>query len=280
MPAVSLVVCVFHERDLLARLLNQAADCYDELVVIHDGADTTNAQEVVLVAGGRFFERPREYQQEPHWPFAWGEAKHDWILRLDADEFPDEAMRAWLKAFRQSPEPPVGISGYTCIWPLWNGQREVTRKISPGRIFLFHRQRVRFFGMVEQVPVPDGQYQALDFILHHQPKRKSYGLHNVLMRKQAYRWRECIARSLLGKPTDLSCWRWDGPEWPLGWEQIRQRPLWTAVKRLLKGTLLCLRENWRLERRFFPLAAISGPVHHAMICFKYWSLRRRRKTRS
>ncbi len=149
----------------------------------------------------------------------WGQAKHDWILRLDADEFPGAEMKQWLHTFRHAPEPPPEISGYTCIWPLWNGSREVTKKWPPGRIFLFHRQRVRFFGMVEQMPVPDGIYQPLDFILRHQPERKSYGLHNILVREQAYLWRERIANSLLGKPTDLPCWRWESEEWPLGWEQ-------------------------------------------------------------
>ena len=278
MPPLSLVVCLCRERDLLVRLLNQAAGCYDELVVVHDGPDTTNVREVTVAAGGRFFERSREFQQEPHWPFAWAEAKNEWILRLDADEFPGEAMKEWLKNFRRLPEPATGISGCTCIWPWWDGRREVTRKIAPGRMFLFHKQRVRFFGMAEQTPVPDGKMEPLDFILHHQPARKSYGLYNVLVRKQAYYWRERIASSLLGKPTDLPCWRWDDPAWPLVWEQIRQRPLWTAAKRLIKGTLSGWREQWRLEKKLFPLAAIANPIHHSLICFKHWQLRRKQPT--
>jgi hypothetical protein len=127
--------------------------------------------------------------------------------------------------------------------------------------------------MVEHVPVPDGQYQALDFILHHRPKRKTYGLHGVIIRRQAYHWRRVIARSLLEKPTDLACWRWDSPEWPLGWEQIRRRPLWTAVKRLTKGTAEGLREQWRLEGKLFPLAAVANPLHHALICIEFWRQR-------
>jgi hypothetical protein len=47
--------------------------------------------------------------------------------------------------------------------------------------------------MVEQVPIADDKYQPLEMILHHQPLRKSYGLHNILLRKQAYHWRAVIA---------------------------------------------------------------------------------------
>jgi hypothetical protein len=95
-----------------------------------------------------------------------------------------------------------------------------------------------------------------------------------VVRKQAYHWRECIARSLLGKPTDLACWRWENAAWPMEWEQIRQHPLWTGGKRLVKGTLSILRDQWRTEHRFLPMAAFGGPLHHALICLKFWRLRR------
>ena len=244
-------------------------------MVEHDHPDTQNVRSVVETAGGRFFEQPSANAQEPHWPFLWGQAKHDWILRMDADEFPSVEMKPWVEAFRRAPEPAADVSGYTCIWPLWDGQRAVTRKWPAGRNFLFHKQRVRFFGMDEQTPVPDGKYEPLDLILCHQPRRKTYGLGNILLRGQARRGINFIARSLLGKPTDLVCWRWESEAWPLHWEQIRQHPLWTAFKRLTKGTLLGLRDQWRAERRLFPAVAVSGPVHTVQVCLKYWSLRRR-----
>src|SRR6267378_2170301 len=191
MPAVSLVVCLHQQRDLLERLLQKSAGCYDDLVVVHDGPDEPGIRTVVEAAGGRFFERPRENQQEPHWPFAWGQAKHDWILRLDADEYPSEDMKVWLKKFRSAPEPVPDVSAYTCIWPMWNGQRAISKKWPAGRDFLFHRHRVRFYGMAEQGIIPDGKRTPVDLILHHEVLgRVTHNLRNILMRKQAYRWRK------------------------------------------------------------------------------------------
>lgn len=276
MPSLSLVVCVHHERGLLQRLLQHSAGCFDDLVVVHDGADTTMVRAVVEAAGGRFFEHPRVGSLERQSPFAWAQAKHEWILRLDADEFPSDEMKAWLQRFRERAEPAEFVSGFTCIWPLWNGVSTVSKKWPAGRIFLFHRQRVRFFGIIEQVPIADGKYKPLDLVLHHQPNRKSYGLRNLLLRKQAYRWRALIARSLLGKPTDLPCWRWGNESWPQTWEEIRSHPLRTAMLRLSVETLRGLRNQWRLERRMFPLAAVCGPVHHALIALEYWRLQRLR----
>ncbi|HEX9045422.1 MAG TPA: glycosyltransferase [Verrucomicrobiae bacterium] len=274
MPAISLIVCVYRQRDLLARLLDESRGCYDDLVVVHDGPDTDGIRSLVEQNHGRFFERERAFQQEPHWPFAWAQAQHDWILRLDADEFPSVEMKAWLQDFRNTSEPSASISGFTCIWPLWDGQKTLTRQWPAGRHFLFHRQRVRFFGMVEQVPVADGMFQPLELVLHHQPNRRALGLKNVLFRRQAYLWRTVIARSLLAKPTDLACWRWTNEAWPESWEIIRRRPLRTAASRLIMGPLRSARDEWKHERKVTFSAVLNGAIHHSLICLEYWRLRR------
>jgi hypothetical protein len=278
MPAISLVICVYKETAMLDRLLRDAADCYDDLVVVHDGPaapdESERIKQLVVQRGGRFFVRPRAFQQEPHWPFAWEQARHDWILRLDADELLDEEMKQWLRRFRSEPEPAADASGYTCIWPLWNGTRAITQRWPAGRIFLFHKKRVRFFGMAEQVPIADDHFEALSLVLQHRPHRKSYGLASLLFRRQAFLWRSVIAQSLLGRPTDLACWRWTDEQWPEVWEEIRRRPMRTALYRLLAWPILGMRDYWHHERKLIPSAAISGGVHHCLIALKYWWVRK------
>lgn len=277
MPALSLIICVRQEQELLARLLKSVKGCYDELIVVHDGLEEDEQSTVgkfVTGSGGSYFSRPRAFQQEPHWPFAWAKAQHDWILRIDADEVLSPELGDWLRAFRQRAEPETSIAGYTCIWPLWNGQVMITQSWPAGRIFLFSKNRVRFFGMAEQVPVPDSHFEPLPLILEHRPARKSYGLHNLLVRSQAYRWRSVIAQSLLGKPTDLPCWRWTDESWPPVWEEIRRHPLRTALHRLIVWPLRSLRDFWRHEHKLLPAAAISGGIHHCLIALAYWRARR------
>lgn len=311
MPSISLVVCVYKERDFLERLLRETKGCYDDLVVVHDGPEsgekipngakpaaidyatrpsggplpTGYAEPPVppkpgsmhaLVAehGGRFFEGGRSFQQEPHWPFAWSEAREDWILRLDADEFPSAELCAWLRDFRAQPESPA-VSGYTCVWPLWSGRRAVTRVWPTGRNFFFHRQRVRFFGLVEQVPLADTSFETLDLVLHHEPKRKSYGVRNLLFRRQAYHWRRVIALSLLSPPSELPNWRWGKQEWPPHWQQMRERPLRTALRRLLIDPLRQGREMWKKEGTI-SLSAIAGTgLHPFMMSLTFFALKLR-----
>ena len=318
MPAISLVVCVYQQRDLMERLLAESHDCYDELVVVYDGPESeppsrdaqknnlaegrlpshefpelavdfsnpvraTNAArfwteksglalpgsvyELVQNYHGRFFEGPRCFTHECQWPFPWSQCAHDWILLLDSDEFPSLELKAWLKQFRAAPDLDQA-SGYRCVWPLWDGEKAVTKKYPSGRLFLINRKRIRYFAMGENRPSPDGVFHDLELVLHHRPKRRSYGFRNIF-RKDGKHWRRRIAEALLRKPTDLSCWRWENDEWPLQWEQIRQQPFYTAIKRLGLGSFRALRDQWRCERRFFPAAAISGPLYHALICLEF-----------
>lgn len=306
MPTITLIVCLYKERDFLERLLKSASGCYDNLLVIHDGRETEDAgqlekslaidfslpqksdlipgnyripalpaksgsiHELVLSYGGRFYEGPRSFQQEPHWPFAWRNAGNNWILRLDADEFPSEELKSWLKEFRNNPEPDPEISGYTCIWPLWNGKQAITKRWPNGRLFLFHRERVRFFGMAEQSPLPDFECKPIDLILNHQPRRKSTGITNIIFRRQAYHWRRVIIQSLLGKPTELPCWRWNDPNWPPSWEVIRLNPLQTALDRLIRFPIHNARSHWKYEHKIFISDVVNPGLHHFLLCVGFW----------
>jgi hypothetical protein len=274
MPAISLVVCACREKDVLARLLEHVEGCCDDIVVVHDGPDEQKAEALVRSKGGRFYERPRAYQQEPHWPFAWGQARHDWILRLDADEFPSAGLKEWLRRFRTLSMVEEGVSGYTCIWPLWNGKRVVTPGWPTGRIFLFNKQAVRFFGMPEQVPEPDGRFEALPLVLEHQPTRSTYGVGNILLRPQVKRWHQIIAVSLLGKPTDLACWRWTSSEWPSHWEEFRRAPIKTALCRLVRNSLVTARQMLRAGYCPRVGACLNNGLNHFLIGVEVFKVQR------
>jgi hypothetical protein len=274
MPEVALVVCLHGSGRHLERLLTHAQGCYDDLLIVHDGPDETGVRRIGESCGGRFFERPRAFQQERHWPFAWGQARCDWILRWDADEFPSPELRRWLEAFRQSAEPAAEVSGFEGILPLWDGRRALTRRW-PRRVILIHRGRVRFFGMPDQGPIADGRFERTDLVLHHQPERKAHGVRYMLRRPKVRRWFELIAEALQGRPTDLPCWRWDSPEWPWRWERIRRRPVATVLSRLVLSPIGNLREMAVCGEIPKPWLVVSFPLQHVMMCLCFMRARRR-----
>lgn len=314
MPKISLVVCLYKERDLLERLLHHAEGCYDDLVVVHDGpeagdpdwkpgppslelaidwacvppdaplpvvfqkcqsvAKPGSLREFVEKKGWRFFEHPRVGSLEGQSPFAWWAAKHDWILRLDADEFPSEEMKIWLKDFRIAPDPPEDSSGFSCIWPLWKGKSLHSSKWPSGRLFLFNKNAVSFFGLVEQSPILENKAFGLQILLHHQPHRKSYGIRNIIFRKQAYIWRSVIANSLLDSPLSLPRWRWSSASWPSGWTSIIEAPLFEGIYRLVKFPFQQA-SSMRAAGIFpSPSICLNPALHHFLLCMKLWSLQR------
>jgi len=319
MPAISLVVCVHREREMLERLLRETAGLFDDLVVVHDGPESTaenqirspdeitarppaidyarllpnsglppgygiptlppqrgSIHELTAEYDGRYWEGVRCFQQEPHWPFAWSRAKHDWILRLDADELPSEELRVWLGNFRKQDDPAKDVSGYTCIWPIWNGQKAVTSQWPSGRNFLFHRRRVRFLGVAENVPVADVRSEVVPLVLKHQPKRKSHGVQNILRRKQGAHWRTVIAQSLAREINELPRWRWTTEEWPVFWSRIRKHPIRASIYFFLRNTPATLVEVWRKERKLMPVVVVATPLHHMLIGFSLYRLQQRK----
>lgn len=327
MPKISLVVCLRNETPLLKRLLQKADGCFDDLVVVHDGADeivssakalrrtgnfsyaktmslivpgsppqeialdyakikrrSPGASAYYLVSGksegrdlyalvkeygGRLYFGPRCYQQEPHWPFAWSVARYNWILRLDADEYPSKPMKAWLYNFRRCASSRSNICGYTSHWPLWDGLREVFVSRIASRPFLINKLRTRFIGMAEQEPIPFTHWNPTALILRHRPRRKSFGIRNILFRKQALCWRQCIASSLLLSPQQLPRWNYFSSNWPLGWDQIIKRPWWTGLKRFLRFFVSAFLAP---ERKGFHLnwsEVLMVPLHQLLMAWTY-----------
>lgn len=310
---ISLVVCLRGERDLLERLLSHVEGCYDDLVVIHDGMEgresrwtpvvpsldlaidwglvsndaplpvvfiqnqtsavSGSLREYIEGLGGRFFEHPRIGSLEGQSPFAWWAARHNWILRLDADEFPSEQLKQWLINFRSKPVAITDISGYTCIWPFWNGYMAVGDKWPDKRIFLFNKANVKMVGIPEMTPVGDGQWIPVPLVLHHIPKRKSYGFRNILWRRQAWVWRMLIAQSLLKSPLALPRWNWSESVWPPPFSLMANTPIRYALKTFFLGWRWSTKNilKYRMWRVLYYAPAFGW--HHVLICFNVFGLR-------
>jgi len=84
-----------------------------------------------------------------------------------------------------------------------------------------------------------------------------------------------IARSLMGPPTRLACWRWPTGDWPPVWEDIRQKPLRTAFKRLFMGPIWQARQMWQAEHKILLSALLGTGVHQFLMAMTFFFFRRR-----
>lgn len=273
MPAVSMVVCLFRERDFLSRLLARAEGCYDDLVVVHDGPDLDDARSLVEARNGRFFERPRKFSGDGHYIFGWRQARYDWIFRPDADEFPSPGLAEWLRDFRAAPEPDAAVSGFELIIPLWTGSTQATTRW-PFRPTLIHRRRIRYLDLCEQWLIPDGRWDRVPKTLCHEPGTKNFGATYLRGLTKRKRWLYATALGLMSAPAELDGWRWNDPHWPGKWEVLRRHPLRTALIRLFSSFWGNGREMIQSGERFRPLLLTHYPIHHWITCMAFRAVRK------
>ena len=264
MPRISLIVVVHGDRMPLTRLITNSERCFDDLLVVHDGEDTSGVREVVESFGGRFVERARAYSQEPHFPFVFEQARYDWLLRLDSDEYPSSGLAEWIARFRADLSEPFETGGYLCVWPAWNGRRAVANWPNK-RLFLFDRRKTHFVGVYEQSAIVEGKLVRLPYVLHHEPPGKSHGLRNILFKPRTVQGRRNVAQALMGSPLDHPRWRYDSHLWPAGWQQLKDHPVRTGLTRLVVYSIrhfvaLIISRNWPRPSLF-----LHAGLFHALL---------------
>ena len=107
-PKLSVCVVAMDEAANIADCL-RSADFADEWIVV-DSHSKDATREIAAAAGARVLERdwPGHVEQKN---FALGQAAHDWVLCLDADERVSPELRASILAALEAPDLP---SGFEC----------------------------------------------------------------------------------------------------------------------------------------------------------------------
>jgi glycosyltransferase involved in cell wall biosynthesis len=206
--AISACVVVRNEEAVIGRCLESLAGVVDEIVLVHDGECEDRTLEIAARHGCRIFVRPLVGHAEVATIFAYEQARGEWILTLDADEYLSEPLRRELRALVAD----EGVNGYELLWPIWDGGRHVSSK-GPFRRSLFRRSRVHVLGMMHAVERVDPPVRRLWLALEHRPLYNNYALRTMLSKQR--RWARINAREFIGDLADLPSFNWDGPvQWP------------------------------------------------------------------
>lgn len=164
-PGISIVVISLNEADRIDHLLSHAAFA-DEVIVVDSGS-TDETVSLCESAGARVIHRPwTGYADQKQ--FAMQQAKGQWILNLDADEYvPDALAEEIYRALEKTP-PSVAafsmprLSYYLGRW-IRHGGWYPDRKV---RLVRNGAGEWIGDGIHERLAVK-GQVQALQFPLHH-----------------------------------------------------------------------------------------------------------------
>src|SRR5579875_916917 len=165
MPPISATIITHNEATHITRAI-RSLDCADEILVVDSGS-TDDTVQIAEGLGARVIVHPWEgFAAQKN--FAVREARHDWVLSLDADEELDEEARDAIRTWKQSEPRAVAYrfarrARYLGRWILHSGW------YPDWKIRLFHRGRARWQGdYVHESVVADGPIETLPGeILHY-----------------------------------------------------------------------------------------------------------------
>src|SRR5574337_1406592 len=205
MPPISATIIAYNEAKNIARVLGSLS-CVDEVVVVDSGSsDETRA--IAASLGARVIDHPWQgFAAQKN--FASQEARHDWILSLDADEAPDADAQAALTRWRASEPAADGYrfarrARYLGRWILHSGW------YPDYKIRLFNRRKGQWEGgYVHESVVVNGRVETLPGeILHYtcdslQEHRERIELYTDLAAREMFERNERVGypRRLLGPP--------------------------------------------------------------------------------
>jgi glycosyltransferase involved in cell wall biosynthesis len=206
--SVSACLVVRNEEAVIERCLQSLDGVVDETVLVHDGECEDRTLEIAERHGCRIFQRPLVGHSEAGTVFAYGKARGEWILGIDADEYLSAALADGLRELVCDDR----VNGYELLWRMWDGERYITEN-GPYKLALFRRSRVHLLGMIHGVERVDPPIRRVELQLEHRPGYNNFALSTVLTKWR--RWARINAREFVMPFADLPRFNWDGPcDWP------------------------------------------------------------------
>jgi glycosyltransferase involved in cell wall biosynthesis len=206
--SVSACLVARHEEAVVERCLASLNGVVDEIVFVHDGECEDRTLEIAEQHGCRIFVRPLVGHAEASTVFAYEQARGEWILALDADEYLSDPLRRELRELVRTQD----VNGYELLWPRWDGRRYITEN-GPYKLALFRRNNLHLVGLIHGIEQVDPPVRRVQLRLEHRPQYNNVALGTVLTKWR--RWARINAREFLMPFADLPKFNWNGPsDWP------------------------------------------------------------------
>jgi glycosyltransferase involved in cell wall biosynthesis len=204
---ISACIVAYNEDQVIERCLGSLDGVVDEIVLVHDGPCADRTLEIATAHGARVFVREHAGHAEHHRPFAYEQARGEWVLRIDADEFLSGELRAALRDLVSD----TRADGFEFEWRMWDGERYVTEG-GPFRLALMRRSAIRLLGLIQQAESVDGEVVRTSLLLEHRPLYNNFSL--PVMATKWRRWAEIQAREYLSDRRAAPVYRVPPSPWP------------------------------------------------------------------
>ena len=164
---LSACLVVYNEEKLIKRCLESIKGIADEIIVVHDGPCNDKTLDILKRYTKKIFVRERIGEAEPHRPFCLEQARGEWVLSIDADEYLSKELRDHIRSLIEN----KNVDGYRFIHTIChNGKRVKKGPLSRVyRLILFRKNKVSISGRIHEWYNVDGTIKDINLVIEHKP---------------------------------------------------------------------------------------------------------------
>ena len=267
---ISACLVVYNEEKLIRQCLDSIKDLVDEIIVVHDGKCTDKTLEIAKEYTDKIFVREYVVGMEAHLAFAFKQARGEWLLRFDADEFFDIADHDKIRRLLASSEVN---NGYIFNWEMWDGKQTVSLKGLQKSCF-FRRKNFHYIGVPQEVGSVDGGFKKVEIFLHHRPKYNNTSWKEFI--RKAKKGIPIYARYFFPELVKYECFNATTDKWIDYANKITKHPLFYLVVYPLKTSLAQFRNG--LWTSWVGLNIVCQMyVYYFCLHWRIWQIKRKIK---
>ena len=237
--SISACLVVYNEEMVIERCLKSIAGFVNEIIIVHDGKCTDKTLEIAQKYTDKIFIREHAGMMETHLVFAFNQAKGEWLLRIDADEFLSPEDFPKIKESMLSNETDALILN----WEMWNGKKTI---YFPGlqKMCFMRRGHFHYCGIPHENGVVDGEVKKINVYLHHRPVYSNVAWTSFW--RKSKKWIPVHASYFFPEQTKFECFNDLAEDWIRQARQVRQHLAYYRFGEPFRMSLGQLRNDlWR-----------------------------------
>lgn len=176
---ITAILVVHNEEKLVRRCLNSIKPCAAEIIVIHDGPCRDNSLKIAAEFSDQVLEGTKYGCMEAHLVDGLYMAKHDWILRLDADEYLSDELIAHMSRLDLR---ETSVTHFLARWREWK-DGVISKQNYTKKVVLFNKRHCVSIGLPHRTVSVSGDNMTLDGYLEHTPPHVMYGFRDLVVKK-------------------------------------------------------------------------------------------------
>jgi glycosyltransferase involved in cell wall biosynthesis len=264
---ISACLVVYNEEAVIERCLTSIQHLVDEIIIVHDGPCADRTIEIAKKFTDKIFIKNHVGMMEGHLVFAFKQAKGDWILRIDADEYFESQDIEKIRQLAQND----AVNAYVFDWELWDGMKPVYFK-GLQKMCLFRRQVFRYMGLPhEQGGVIDkNTVEKVSIALRHRPVYNNISWHHFL--RKAKRWIPVHATYFFPALVTYECFNTTPDAWIAHARRVVKYPAWYLFFYPLK-TLIAQLGNGLWKSWVGINVSLQQYVYYVRLYWQVWQMR-------